>query len=493
MSPFYTATDHFVLLPAIMLSLFACAVLMLDVFGRRTGKHQLWLLIFTLCGLAFTGAALWKQQISLPNSGTLIAFGGALRLDGFSLFFNWLFLAASTLVCLFAWRFLQQVEEPLGEFYALILFAQTGMFFLAAGADLITLFLGLETLSVCFYILVGFLRTDARSSEASIKYLLVGAFSSAILLYGFSILYGLAGSTLLSDIGAALLQRPTTDPLILIGVAASGIGMLFKVAAVPFHAWAPDAYEGSPAPVTSYLAVGSTAASFALLLRVLLGPLEPLRSVWEGPLVAVAIATLTLGNLAALTQSNVKRLLAYSSIGHAGYVLLGLIAGTQRGLEAVGIYLLVYLFMTLGAFLILSLLQRQNEASDAPAEDIDDFAGLFERHPAHALWMLLFLVSLAGVPPTAGFIGKYAIFAALIESGHYWLAVVGGLYVAVSLYYYFRLVRAMFSGQSLAPAALVSNRAASRALAATIAVTVIGGIFPEPLLQLARTIGGGLR
>lgn len=487
MSRFYTTTDHFVLLPAIMLALFGCAVILLDVLVKRTDSHRRWMLLFTLVGFLFTGAALVRQSaVVYHDTREVVAFGGSLILDPFGLFFNWLFLASSALVCLFAYRFLRDAGEPLGEFFSLILFAQSGMFFLATGRDLITLFLGLETLSICFYVLVGYLRTSARSSEAAMKYLLLGAFSSAILLYGFSLLYGLAGSTRLSEIAVALNQHGG-DPVVLIAVMASAVGLLFKIAAVPFHMWAPDAYEGAPSPVTAYLAVASKAASFAFLLRLFSGPFGSLRTMWEPLIVAVALATLTIGNVAAITQSNVKRLLAYSSIGHAGYILLGLIAGTKRGTEGIAVYLLVYTFMTLGAFLILTLLKRENE----PAEDIDDFNGLFERHPGHAVWMLILLVSLAGLPPTAGFLGKYYIFLALVETGHFWLAAVGAAYVAVSLYYYFRIVRAMFTGATRHPVILAENWPARLALGTTLLVTIAGGLYPEPLLAFARIIGEG--
>ena len=486
MNTFYTETDHFVLLPAIMLGMFGCAVLLLDVAARRTKHHDRWLLVLTLAGFAFTGFALFRQGRTVANDVARVsAFHGALVLDTFSLFFNWMLLAGTALVCLLAYRFLDRVREPLGEFLSLTLFAQMGMFFLVTGSDLITLFLGLETVSICFYVLTGYLRSDARSSEAAIKYLLLGAFSSAILLYGFSLLYGLTGSTVLSEIAAGL--SPDQGPVLFLAVATSGIGMLFKVAAVPFHMWVPDAYEGAPSPVTAYLAVASKASAFAFLLRVFLGPLAVTREWWEPAMVVVAVATLTVGNLGALTQSNVKRLLAYSSVGHAGYVLLGLIAGNSRGLEGIAVYLLVYTFMTVGAFLVLSLLERDG----VPVSDLDDFNGLASRHPAYAFWMLLFLVSLAGLPPTAGFLGKYYIFWALIETGHYWLATVAALYVAVALYFYFRLVRAMFLGETRVPAAITGNWAAGLALSAAVIITAIGGLYPEPLLSFARSIAEG--
>ena len=253
-------------------------------------------------------------------------------------------------------------------------------------------------------------------------------------------LYGLSGSTKLSEIAAALAAREPSDPLVFLALATTSVGLLFKISAVPFHMWAPDAYEGAPTTVTAYLSVGSKAASFAFLLRMFIGPLASTRGVWEPILIVVAVASMTVGNLAAITQSNVKRLLAYSSISHAGYMLLGLIAGNDTGIQGVLVYVLVYTFMNLGAFLVVVALRRK----DLIGEDVDDLAGLVHKSPGYAFLMLIFLLSLAGIPPTAGFIGKYFIFLSLIQTGHYVLAVIATLYVAVAIYYYFRIVRSMF-------------------------------------------------
>jgi NADH-quinone oxidoreductase subunit N len=490
MSEYYTATDHFVLLPALMLAMFGCFVLLFDFLFRPVAQRK-WLLILTIIGIGCTGAALVKQQLALDSHGveSIAAFGGTLVIDRFAIFFNWIFLVASAVVALISYRILQIEREPMGEFYGLLLLANCGMFFLASGLDLITLAVGLELMALCFYILVGFARSDKRSNEAALKYLLLGAFSTAFLLYGFSLMYGLSGSTRLHDIGAALGSRGTSDPVVFLAIATTAVGLLFKISAVPFHMWAPDAYEGAPTPVTAYLSVASKAASFAMLVRLFIGPLAPVRAMWEPGLIAVALATLTLGNLAAITQDNVKRMLAYSSISHAGYILLALIAGNSTGIQGIAVYILVYTFMTLGAFLIVAAMRREGVAGDT----IDDLKGLIKRQPGYAIWMLIFLVSLAGLPPLAGFLGKYYIFLALIETGHYALAVIGCIYAAVALYYYFRIVRAMFTVEDVVEApAPTRSFAFQLALLATGIMTVVVGLYPEPFLQFARIVGGGI-
>jgi NADH-quinone oxidoreductase subunit N len=481
MNAFYTAQDNLALLPAIMLALFGCATFLFDFFVFPRPKDRKWLMVFAMAGLGFTGWALLKQQWYIPEQG-LRAFHGALTIDGFALFFNWIFLAASAIVMVVSYKYLETENEHHGEYYGLILLANCGMFFLAAGTDLITLFIGLELMAICFYILVGFLRTDKRSNEAALKYLLLGAFSSGFLVYGFSVMYAISGSTRLADVAAALASRGLWDPLSFLALAATSVGLLFKISAVPFHMWAPDAYEGAPTTITAYLSVASKAASFAFLLRIFLGPLGGSREVWVPLLSAIAIATMTVGNLAAITQTNVKRLLAYSSISHAGYMLLGLIAGNETGVKGVAVYILVYTFMNLGAFMVLAALRRK----DILGENIDDLSGLMRKSPVHALLMLVFLASLAGIPPTAGFLGKYYIFLSLIETGHYVLAVVATLYVAVAVYYYFRMVRSMFVNEPADDLPLASSFGLRVALGVTGMMTLAIGVYPEPFLRLAQ-------
>jgi NADH-quinone oxidoreductase subunit N len=489
MGQFYSSTDHFTIIPAVMLALFGCAVLLFDFLIFPDPRQRKWLLIFVVLAEGFTGFGLYRQSAFLASQPAteLTGFGGSVTVDGFGIFFNWIFLIAALVVALVSYKYLEIAGEHHGEYYGLILFAQCGMYFLATGTDLVTLFIGLELMALCFYVMVGFLRSEKRSNEAAIKYLLLGAFSTGFLAYGFSILYGMAGSTKLSDITAAIAQRPAWDPVVFLAMATTLIGLLFKISAAPFHMWAPDAYEGAPTTVTAYLSVASKAASIAFLLRIFAGQgpfaSQSSREVWEPIMAAISVLTLTLGNLAAINQTNIKRLLAYSSISHAGYMLLGLVAGNDTGIKGIAVYVMVYTFMNLGAFLVIVALRRQNIIG----EDLDDIAGLMQRSPGYAILMLIFLLSLAGIPPTAGFLGKYYIFLALLQTRHFGLAVVATLYVAVAIYYYFKIVRSMFVREPVGKAPMATTFGLRLALGVTGLLTLAIGIYPEPFLQWAQT------
>jgi NADH-quinone oxidoreductase subunit N len=393
-------------------------------------------------------------------------------------------------------RYLSVERASAGEYYFLILCATLGMMFMASGTDLITLFIGLETMAVSFYILAGFIKPNQRSNEAAIKYFLLGAFSLGILLYGMSLLYGLSGSTNLRSIATALAGQER-DPVLVLAVVLVVAGLGFKIAAVPFHMWAPDVYEGAPTPVTAFLSVGSKAASFAMALRILVESLPAMRLQgiagpaigWAVMLYILAILTMTWGNLAALTQSNLKRMLAYSSIAHAGYVLIGLIAGSTRGVAAALIYLMIYAFMQLGAFAIITMLRRE----DAVGDELKDLNGLYFRRPFAAVAMLFFMLSLGGVPPTAGFMGKFWLFSAAIESGYVWLAVIGVLNSAISIYYYVRIVVFMWLKNEPTGSEPVINPAMATVLGVALAATLLLGVYPRPLFEFAeasaRTLG----
>jgi NADH-quinone oxidoreductase subunit N len=485
-SLFYQTQDHFSITPAIMLALFGCAILLFDFLIFPDPRQRKYLLIFVILAEAFTGFGLYRQQtwLAAQNTPELSGFAGSITVDSFSIFFNWIFLIAAVVVAVVSYKYLEISGEHHGEYYSLVLFAQCGMYFLASGTDLITLFIGLELMALCFYVMVGFLRTERRSNEAAIKYLLLGAFSSGFLVYGFSVMYGIAGSTKLADIAGAIAQRQPWDPMVFLALSTTAVGLLFKVSAVPFHMWAPDAYEGAPTTVTAYLAVASKAASIAFLLRIFLGPLASARETWEPLMAFIAVITLTIGNLAAINQTNIKRLLAYSSISHAGYMLLGLVAGNETGINGIAVYVMVYTFMNLGAFLVIVAMRRANIIG----EELDDLAGLVHKSPGYAFLMLIFLLSLAGIPPTAGFLGKYYIFLALIQTKHYGLAIVATLYVAVAIYYYFKIVRSMFIREELEKTpALATTFGLRIALAVTGIATLAIGIYPEPFLRLAQT------
>ena len=472
-----TLRDSNLIMPEVMLAFFGLGILLTDfLLGPR---EKMWNALTAMLGIGFSGWTLWELRPLAANHDS--HFNDAIVIDPFFIFFGFVFLAAATLVILISVRYLDIEDEHHGEYYALMLFATVGMMFLACGNDLVTLFIALETMAISFYILTGFLRRDRRSNEGAMKYVLLGAFSSGILAYGFSLLYGISGSTNLNAIAASLEQRPPGDLLVVIAILTVSVGVFFKVAAVPFHQWAPDVYEGAPTPITAYVSVASSTASFALLLRLFLGAFWPVRVDWMPLITAVAVLSLTVGNLAALTQTNIKRLLAYSSIGHVGYILLGLVAGNERGLQAMAFYLFVYAFFQSGAFAIVIVLRRKGVIGD----ELEDLNGLIHRNPGAAVLMLIFLLSLAGIPPTAGFVGKLLIFWALIETGHYTLAVIAVLYILPAVYYYFRMVAAMWSREATDRQAPIISLGQAVALAAMVLVTIVAGVYPEPFLRLA--------
>ena len=472
-----TRQDFWLILPEVQLLLFGMAILLTDFLLEKNQKG--WNALTALLGVGFSGVALWKLR-GVPREG-ISGFGGAITVDPFFIFFGTVFLAATALAILLSVKYLDVEDENHGEYYALMLLSCVGMMFLACGTDLVVLFVALETMAIAFYVLSGFLRRNRRSNEGALKYVLLGAFSSGVLAYGFSLLYGLSGSTRLDRIADAVAFRPVNDFMLLLSLATVAAGLFFKIAAVPFHQWAPDVYEGAPTPITAYVSVASKTASFALLLRIFLTIYWPIRVDWVMVMSVVAVASMTLGNLAAITQTNIKRLLAYSSIGHVGYILLGLVAGNALGLEAMAFYLFSYAFFNTGAFAVVTVLRRKGIIGD----EVEDLNGLIQRSPGAAVLMLIFILSLAGIPPTAGFIGKLLIFWALIETKHYTLAVIAVLYILPAVYYYFRLVAAMWvRDPSEAPRPVISAGQAV-ALAATAGITLAAGIYPDPFLRFA--------
>jgi NADH-quinone oxidoreductase subunit N len=492
-SQFFNGNDYLLSLPIIMLSLFGLGVLMVDLILPPAWKVvNAWT---AFAGLLFSGAAVWKIQMvyrAYEAHGQMppyAGFSGSWMVDPFAIFFFYLFLTGAAITILMSSHYLDVEAEQHGEYYALILFSVVGMMCMAAGYDLVILFIGLELMAISTYILVGFLRRDRRSNEAALKYLLLGAFSSGIFAYGLSLMYGLAGSTNLAQISNALQHHIAPGRVEIVAVLAmvtTAAGLFFKIAAVPFHQWAPDAYEGAPTSITGFMSVAGKSAAWALLLRIFLNGMNPLRPAYLPIVVFVAIATMTGGNLAALTQSNLKRLFAYSSIAHVGYMLLGLVAGSEdqvdpTGIKGILIYLLVYTFMNLGVFAVITSLRRR----DIIGDEMDDINGLFSKAPTEAVLMLIFLLSLAGIPPLAGFYGKYFIFLSLMESGHYALASLAVVYVAVSAYYYLRVANAMFMRPALDAEPVRPSPAMSLALAITAMATVGIGLYPDPFIRAA--------
>jgi NADH-quinone oxidoreductase subunit N len=473
MPQFFQMQDIGAIIPELELAIFGMFLLIFDLMVK-TKRRLGYIALAGIAVSAYFLFRLWGVQFT--------AYGGALILDPFSVFFKAIFLIAAALSIAISLKYLDIERENHGEYYALILFSTMGMMFMAGAVDLVTLYIGLETMAIATYVLVGFLRSNQRSNEASMKYFLLGAFSSGILLYGMSLLYGIAGSTRFDDIAEALSRRPLTDPISMMAMITLAAGMFFKIAAVPFHQWTPDAYEGAPSSITAFMSVAVKAASFAMMVRVFMIAIYPLQPRWVTVMSAVSILTMTVGNIAAITQSNVKRLLAYSSISHAGYILIGFIAGNETGLTAVALYLLIYTFTNIGAWALIVALRRK----DVIGEHIDDMAGLFFKHPTAAVLMLIFLLSLAGIPPTAGFIAKYYLFAAAIETGHNVLAVIAVLNAAISLYFYFRIVVSMFMRDATEKTGMTFAPGVKFALGVAIIVTMVIGIYPDPFIAFAR-------
>jgi NADH-quinone oxidoreductase subunit N len=414
-----------------------------------------------------------------------VGFAGGYTLDRFALFFDVLLCLAASLTLLMSMDYLQQIDAHGGEYYALILFATAGMMIMAAASDLIVIFLGLEVMSIAVYVLAGIWRRNLRSIEAALKYFLLGAFATGFLLFGIALLYGACGSTALAAITAKL--TVVTGPertLALCGVGFLIIGFGFKVAAVPFHAWTPDVYEGAPTAVTALMAVGVKAAAFAAFARVFLHHFAALAPDWSNVLWVLAALTMTVGNVIALAQRNIKRMLAYSSIAHAGYILVGLVAAGEAGGAAILYYLLVYGIMNLGAFAVVIALGRRG----VPNENLDDYAGIGFTHPFLGFCMSVFMLSLAGVPALAGFTGKFYLFSAAVQAGYVGLALIGVLNSVVSMYYYIGVSVKMYMADPVREIPAIAERPY---VFATLLVTVFGtvllGIFPSWAFELARS------
>ncbi|MFY9554059.1 MAG: NADH-quinone oxidoreductase subunit N [Blastocatellia bacterium] len=502
------------IMPEGVLTLFACAALILDVMLPRNSKRVVgWV---SLAGVAFAFGSLWILYSGIVVKGApRTAFFDMIVLDSYAVVFKSMFLIGAALSILLSMKYLDVEGEQRGEYYSLILFSVIGMMFMASGVDLLALFISLELMAVSVYILVGYFRRDQKSNEASMKYFLLGAFSSGVLLYGISLVYGLTGSTNLAKIAAAIpiVASPAFNPfnaqvapdmryLLLMSMILMAAGMFFKVAAVPFHMWAPDAYEGAPTSITAFMSVGVKAASFAMFGRLFLYGLPDLRGSiagdpannipglpgWAVLLGVVSAITMIWGNLGALTQPNTKRLLAYSSISHAGYTLLGLIAGNQTGYTGFVIYLFIYTIMNLGVFGCIIALRRRGIVGDR----IEDLNGLMKKAPWLTVMMTIFLLSLGGIPPTAGFIGKFYLFAGLIETGNPWLvrlAILAVLMSVVSLYYYIRFIRAMYIEGETDPQPVKLAPSLRVALGAAAVLVLYIGVFPQRIIDLAQKAG----
>jgi len=504
--------DLQLIVPELIVTVAACVALVMEVIlPYKRGK---WTAYFCFIGIALALISLGAQFVqvggtfrlaSLQNLTHLDGFYGMVRIDGFALLFRAIFLIAAALAIAISIRYLDIEREQHGEYYSLIMFATVGMMFLGSGYDLISLYIALELMALTFYVLVAFTKRERRSNEAGMKYFLLGAFSSGILLYGMSVLYGVTGSTNLDTIGTgvgqalSLVQQARPDdvviglrPFLLLGMIALGAGLFFKVAAVPFHMWAPDAYEGAPTSVTAFLSTGSKAASFALYARIFFVALGPMQVDWAPLLGIVAALTIVVGNWAAITQENSKRLLAYSSISNAGYLLLAVIANNTYGNIGLVIYLIVYTLMNMGAFGVIISLRRRGIIGD----NVDDMTGLAQKAPGMAAMMTIFMLSLGGLPATGGFIGKYFLLWGLMQRGdtdhkrwYYWLAGWAVINIVVSFYYYIRFIRVMYLGDRVADEEpLTLSPALQTAMVAALVGIIFIGVYPQPLIVLAQKL-----
>ena len=476
------------LLPEVILAVTGLLVLTLDVFqrGDRSGPSRAWVRWTAVAGVL---AALLANGYLLELEAPLRS--GMIAMDTFRVATNFVILGATVLALLFSFDYLRREGMDVGEFYFLMLMAAVGMMLLAGSRDLIVVFVSVELMSLAVYVLTGFNRKDPRSAEGALKYFLMGAFASGFLLYGIALLFGATGSTNLALVTSEVARGAAEGNLLLYaGVALLVVGFAFKISAVPFHMWTPDAYEGAPTPVTGFMAAGVKAAGFAAILRIVTVELAPAAAIWTPVLWWLAVLTMVVPNLIALAQDNVKRMLAYSSIAHAGYLLVGVVAGSAAGRSAALLYLAVYAVMTLGAFALVGVVA----SAEGSRGGLADFRGLGWRRPLLGALLVLFLLSLAGFPPTGGFIGKLYLLLAAVESGHVTLAVILVLTSFVSYYYYLRVIWKMYFEEAPEDAALPAAAGAAFRLAAVAAAVVIlvAGLFPGRAIRMAEHAGEDL-
>ena len=475
---FISLTDLTPIIPEIIVLLTAFTVLLVDLFAAKNNR-SLTLAVTTIIGLVLAMFA--ETQL---HGKDITGFYGTVVADDFSILFEFIYMSVAILTVFVSRHYIAENEMNFGEYYVLLLTAVSGMMFMTSGLDLLVIFIGLEVMSISSYILVGMKRKVAEANEAALKYLLLGAFSTGFLLYGISLLYGATGSTLLPTIISEIQQNGSGNPLIIVGVALVVVAMSFKIAIVPFHMWTPDVYTGAPTPVTGFLSGAAKAAGFAVFIRVLMTGIPLDSANWENLLWLLAVLTMTVGNVMALQQNEVKRMLAYSSIAHAGYVLVAIVVGSTSAISGVIFYSCAYALMGTGAFGILTI----RDAGRVP-RTFDDLAGYGKRNPTLALLMSLFIFSLVGLPLTGGFIGKFQIFSAALQEGWIWLTVIGILNSALSVYYYLRVIMFMYMREGALPeGAMVSGNTSGFAMTGLLgtAVAVLYlGLFPDRILELA--------
>ena len=475
---FISLTDLTPIIPEIIVLLTAFTVLLVDLFAAKNNR-SLTLSVTTIIGLVLAMFA--ETEL---HGKDITGFYGTVVADDFSILFEFIYMSVAIMTVFVSRHYIAENEMNFGEYYVLLLTAVSGMMFMTSGLDLLVIFIGLEVMSISSYILVGMKRKVAEANEAALKYLLLGAFSTGFLLYGISLLYGATGSTLLPTIITEIQKNGSGNPLVIVGMALVVVAMSFKIAIVPFHMWTPDVYTGAPTPVTGFLSGAAKAAGFAVFIRVLMTGIPLDSANWENLLWLLAVLTMTVGNVMALQQNEVKRMLAYSSIAHAGYVLVAIVVGSTSAISGVIFYSCAYALMGTGAFGILTI----RDAGRLP-RTFDDLAGYGKRNPTLALLMSLFIFSLVGLPLTGGFIGKFQIFSAALQEGWIWLTVIGILNSALSVYYYLRVITFMYMREGALPeGAMVSSNTSGFAmtgLLGTAGGVLYLGLFPDRILELA--------
>ena len=463
--------------PLITLSVAGLLLLLIDAFsirGVKKGHFHQFALVAIIIGIIQT-ITIWNR------SGT--DFSRMVYVDNYSFFFYLIFLIGTGISIILSVSYLENYKKNYGEYYALMLFSAVGMMLMAAGGNLVTIFLGVEILSIPIYILAGLFREDVKSNEAALKYLLLGGFSSAFLLFGIAMLYGGTGTFYLADL-AKIIKAGGMNALTYMGLGLLVVGFGFKVSLAPFHMWTPDVYEGAPTSITAFMSVGTKAAAFAAFLRVFMEIFPSIKVEWDMLLWVVAVATMTIGNLTALAQTNIKRMLAYSSIAHAGYILVGMVAGNQLGATGILYYLLAYTLMNLGAFGVIILVSRKKDSY----LNIYDYSGLGFQYPGLAAVMSVFMFALVGMPPTAGFLGKFYIFSAAVQEGYIWLVIIGVLNSLISVYYYLRITVIMYMQPAEADLGPVETTPMVNATLILSALAVLlMGIFPGKIFDLASS------
>ena len=475
-------TDILPAAPEIFLAVAAMLLMMIGVFASQERAMRI------VSGLAMVAIVVTMGIAVLQGRTTSIAFNGLFAINAFTVFTKILVLLGSLLTLIISQDYARREGMAQFEFPILILFATVGMMMMISANDLISLYLGIELQSLSLYVIAAFQRDTVRSSEAGLKYFVLGALSSGMLLYGCSLIYGFAGTTQFAQLTETFHGNGEASLGVVVGVVFLAAGLAFKVSAVPFHMWTPDVYEGAPTPVTAFFSVAPKIAAIALFVRTMIGPLNGLVADWQQIIIAISIASMTLGALAAIAQTNIKRLMAYSSIGHVGYALIGLAAGTEAGVHGVLVYMSIYLAMNVGTFTCILSMRQNGQA----VEGIDDLAGFGKTHPRMAFAMLVFMFSMAGIPPLAGFFGKLYVFLAAIQSGLFTLAIIGVVTSVIGAYYYLRIIKIMYFDEPIERLDRQTARPVGFVMAITAFVIIFFIVWPTPVIDSAAVAAAAL-